>query len=149
MRRVIAVMMLAVCLASCSRLHHENHRHVVLPSSRLIGCQASGCSQVWSDDAADSSAIYPQNISIDIEEKGVLGIVARYDKSTSIDDIRASIDDHYGKWVFPKDHSGPAALWRVEPERVAIQLGQKDDGTKEVIYLSARAWLSKQGKNTP
>jgi len=146
---VMAVLMFAVGLTSCSRPKLENSRHVVLPSSKLIGCRSSGCSQVWFDDAADSHAIYPQNISIDIDDKGVLGLVARYDKTTVLDDIRASIENRYGKWAFPKDHTGPARVWRVEPERVAIQLAEDDDGTKEVIYLSARAWLPGRGKATP
>jgi hypothetical protein len=148
MKRVIAVVTLAIGLTSCGRLKHETGGHVVLPSSELIGCKASGCSQVWLD-AANSRALYPRNISIDIDDEGVLGVVARYDRSIAIDDIRASINKRYGEWVFPKDHAGPAALWRVEPEKVAIQLSENDDGTKEVVYLSARAWLTKRGKATP
>jgi len=148
MKRVIAAVTLVVGLTSCGRLTHESGSHVVLPSAELIGCKASSCSQVWLD-TADSHALYPRNISIDIDDEGVLGVVARYDRPATIDDIRASINKRYGKWVFPKDHAGPAALWRVEPEKVAIQLSENDDGTKEVVYLSARAWLVKRGKATP
>jgi hypothetical protein len=149
MKRVIAAMTLAIDLTSFGQLKHESASHVVLPSSELIGCKVSGCSSVWLVDAADSQALYPRNISIDIDDEGVLGVVARYDKSTAIDDIRASINKRYGEWVFPKDHAGPASLWRVEREKVAIQLSEHDDGTKEVIYLSARAWLVRGGKAKP
>jgi hypothetical protein len=100
---------------------------------------------LWPDEAADSHAIYPQNISIDIDDQGVLGVVTHYDKSTPLEDIRTSINKRYGDWVFPKDHTGPAVLWRVEPEKVAVQLVEERHGTKEVIYLSAGAWLPKHG----
>jgi hypothetical protein len=32
---------------------------------------------------------------------------------------------------------------------MAIQLAENNDGTKEVIFLSARAWQARQGKTTP
>jgi hypothetical protein len=31
-------------------------------------------------------------------------------------------------------------LWRVELEKIAIQLAVEDNGMKQVIYLSANAW---------
>lgn len=117
-----------------------NSRDVVLPSSKLIGCMSSGCSQVWPEAVANSYAVYPQNISIDIDNEGVLGMTARYDKSTRIDDVRSAIQTRYGKWIIPSDEAGPVFVWRVDSERVSIQLAEDDDGSKKVIYLSARAW---------
>ena len=70
-----------------------------------------------------------------------------YDKSTALGDVRAAIDEQYGKWAVPdfKD-SATMGLWRVESEKFAIQLsvaGKKDKkmniaeaGTKQVIYLA-------------
>jgi hypothetical protein len=34
-------------------------------------------------------------------------------------------------------------VWRVESEKIAIQLSEEDNGMKEVIYLSAAAWGKK------
>jgi hypothetical protein len=115
MKIVIAAMTLLIGLTCSGRLKHESGSHVVLPSSELIGCKTSGCSHVWLVDAADSPALYPRNISIDIDDEGVLGVVARYDRSTAIDDIRASINKRYGKWVFPKDDTG---YWQARTARL-------------------------------
>ena len=141
---VIGAAILTMCLTSYNRQKPDSTRSIVLPSSHLIGCKLSGCSQMWLSDAAGPGVIFPQNVSVDIDDDGVLGVVAKYDKSTSVDDIRASIDSQYGKWVFPKDQTGPHNLWRVEPEKLAIQLAENNDRTKEVIYLSARAWQARK-----
>ena len=143
---LIGVAILAVGLTSYNRQKPDSTRSVILPSSHLIGCKSSSCSQMWSNDAAGPGAIFPQNISVDIDDNGVLGVVAKYNKSTAANDIRASINSQYGKWVFPKDQAGPHYLWRVEPEKLAIQFAENDDKTKEVIYLSARAWQARKNK---
>jgi hypothetical protein len=55
--------------------------------------------------------------------------------------IKASVDDHYGKSTYVIDNeTSPVKVWRAEPEKIAIQLAVKDDGMKQVIYLSANAW---------
>lgn len=126
---------------------HAAGPHVVLPNSKLIGCKASHCSQIWQDIPTDAPATYPHSISIDIEDGGVLGIVAHYDKSVSVDDIKASIDDHFGKSTYVIDNeTSPVKVWRVEPERIAIQLAEEDNGMKQIIYLSfgASHWDKKK-----
>lgn len=71
------------------------------------------------------------------------GLLALYDKSTSEDEIRAAINQRYGKWV--KVAGTVADVWRVEDERFAIQLatikGKKnkcmaEEEMRQVIYLS-------------
>jgi len=67
--------------------------------------------------------------------------LAHYDKSVSMSDIKASIDGHYGKSTYVIDNeTSPVKVWRVEPEKIAIQLSEEDNGMKELIYLSADAW---------
>jgi hypothetical protein len=120
---------------------HASGLHVVLPNSKLIGCKASDCSQLWQDIPTDEAGTYPHNVNIDIENDAVLGIVAHYDKSVSVGDIKASIDDHYGKSTYVIDNeTSPVKVWRVEAERIAIQLATEDNGMKQVIYLSGSAW---------
>jgi hypothetical protein len=54
---------------------------------------------------------------------------------------RASIDGHYGKSTYVIDNeTSPVKVWRVEPEKIAIQLSEEDNGMKELICLSANAW---------
>jgi hypothetical protein len=140
MKNFLAIIF-AIGLTLCGAVKPERGQHVVLPNSKLIGCKASACSEVWQDIPTDAAAIYPYNISIDIENGSVLGIVAHYDKSVSVDDIKASIDAHYGKSTYVIDNeTSPVKVWRVEPEKIAIQLAVEDDGMKQVIYLSANAW---------
>ena len=72
--------------------------------------------------------------------------MARYDKSVSLDDLKAAIDERYGKWSVSGFTSGSVMLWHVESEKFTIQLAALDKrderregveaGTKSVIYLS-------------
>ena len=74
------------------------------------------------------------------------GMTALYDKSISFDDIKAAIDERYGKWALPGFENSAMKLWRVEPEKFAIQLSiadKKDEkiniaeaGTKQAIYIA-------------
>jgi len=121
----------------CGTARNQTKRHIVLPDSKLIGCKASDCSHLWQDASADGVPIYPQNLNIDIENGAVLGIVAHYEKSVSTDELRDAINGRYAKWIFIDPKNLP--VWRVEPERIAIQLSVEDNGMKEVIYLSANA----------
>jgi hypothetical protein len=84
------------------------------------------------------NALYPTQVTIDIDnssKRGVIGIMATYDESVSMDDIQLSIDRHYSKWAFPKNSTSVVKLWRVESEKFAIQLSE-DGGVKRVIYMA-------------
>jgi hypothetical protein len=118
-------------------------RHIVLPNPKLIGCKGLDCTQIWQDPSTDDAAVYPQNVSIDVDHGAVLGITAHYDSSVSIDELRATINGRYGKWAFIDRENSPVRVWRVEPERIAIQLSSEDNGIKQVIFLSASAWDKK------
>ena len=83
---VIGAAILTMCLTSYNRQKPDSTRSIVLPSSHLIGCKLSGCPQMWLSDAAGPGVIFPQNVSVDIDDDGVLGVVAKYDKSTSVDE---------------------------------------------------------------
>ncbi len=114
-------------------------QRVILPDPKLIGCRVSSCSQVMPDPIADSHAVYPSQEWIDITDGAIIGLVARYDASTPIEVIKASIDDRYGKWALPDFKTGPLNLWRVEPEKFVINLTRFDDGTIQLIYLTLDA----------
>jgi hypothetical protein len=73
-------------------------------------------------------------------------MTALFDKSIPLDDIKAAIDERYGKWAVPEFVNSPLKIWRVEPEKFAIQLSvasKKDEkrnmadaGTRQAIYLA-------------
>jgi len=145
MKMFIAVIFTVGLTLAAAAAKHATVPHVVLPNSKLIGCNGSACSQVWQDIPTDGATIYPYNISIDIDNGAVLGIVAHYDKSVSVGDIKELIDNHYGKSTYVIDNeTSPVKVWRVEPEKIAIQLSAEDNGMKQVIYLSASAWAKKK-----
>ena len=83
-------------------------------------------------------------------------MTALFDKSIPLDDIKAAIDERYGKWAVPEFVNSPLKIWRVEPEKFAIQLSvaSKNDekrniaeaGTRLAIYL---AFGGKSACNSP
>jgi hypothetical protein len=91
------------------------------------------------DPIADSHAVYPSKVLVDINDGGIIGLIALYNPSTSIDVIKAAIDERYGKWAAPDFKTGPLNLWRIEPEKFVIQLVKYDNGTIQLIYLTIGA----------
>jgi hypothetical protein len=130
----------------------KSERQVILPSSGLMKC---GATQLWVNETVPGESVYPVRLIVDhFDQNGCpQGIIALYDKTISENEIRASLDKLYGKWARPDSTALPVKLWRVEPERFAIQLTTVIDslketgslgakGMKQVIYLSFS--LSKQ-----
>jgi hypothetical protein len=104
-------------LALGSRDHHLSHSGII------------------SDSSTDSRAIYPWQVSVDINEGSIIGLTALYDPSTPIGVIEPSINERYGEWGLPEFKNGPLRLWRVESEEFAIQLFTRDDGMISLFYL--------------
>ncbi len=61
----------------------------------------------------------------------VNGLTAVYDKSVSIEEVRAAINDRYGKSLV----TNLDGVWRVETEQLAIMMTKQSDGTTRLIYL--------------
>jgi hypothetical protein len=72
------------------------------------------------------------------------GILALYEKSVSMEEINAALDQRYGKWAQGSNAALPVKLWRVEPEKFAIQLAVTHDRTKEVSGDEAFAFAFSQ-----
>jgi hypothetical protein len=140
MKRVIAAIALILGAASYARVEQKHSGHIVLPNSKLLACRASACSQLWLDDSPNP--IYPRQVLVDIFGEGPcpLGLQAIYEKSVSLDDLKASIDEQYGKWALPSNSSSPVKLWRVESEKFAIQLSVTSDRTKELTRKDKNAF---------
>ena len=108
------------------------------------------CSQLWQDKAPEANDIYPKAVKVELPDNTPcpLGVSAQYDKSVSLDDLKAAIDARYGKWAGLTNDTSPVKSWRVESERFSIQLRKiterdaalSDDklevGTKTVVYSS-------------
>jgi hypothetical protein len=148
MKRLIAATVLMLGLANCQTAQQEKDRGLVLPNPKLLRCKSSDCFQLWSEAPTKENAVFPNHLTIDMKQNCLYGMTALYDKSVPLVDVKAAIDEHYGKWAYEKndDVAMPVKLWRVEPERFAIQLSVADKrdekmsiadaGTKEVIYIA-------------
>jgi hypothetical protein len=154
--RAAWLILLIVCaLCEPNKLNSADHiglsdagTHIVLPDPDLMKCSAV---QFWQGDKVKNSAVYPAQVSIDhFDKRGCpQGIVALYNKTVSEDDLRAALDQGYSKWAIATS-APPVRLWRVEPEKFAIQLTTirdsikeqgvpGEEGMKQVIYLAFRA----------
>ncbi len=115
---------------------------IVLPNPGIMKCDSA---HLWQPEKAEANAVYPIQVSVDHFDKNgcPLGLLALYDKSVPFSSIQAELNRRYGKWS--RSDGSRIALYRVEPERFAIQLatietelggagGQK--GMKQLIYIS-------------
>ena len=156
MRRVLATAVLMLGMAYCQKATEENGSAIVLPNPRLLRCKSSDCNQVWLQKSAEANGVFPKQVTLDMNQSCLYGMTALYDKSVALDDIRAAIDERYKKWAVPGFENSPLRLWRVEPEKFAVQLGvasKKDEkrnitdaGTKRAIYI---AFGGRSACNTP
>jgi hypothetical protein len=141
MKRIFAVLLAVtatMAFAPRTTVKPEDGGHVVLPNEKLMSCKSSACSQLLSD--AGPNDIYPRQVNVDFfgstgSESCIRGVTAIYEKSVSIDDIKAAIDKRYGKWAY----ANSPKLWRVEPQKFAIQLGVTEHRTKAATRDQTRA----------
>jgi hypothetical protein len=146
MKRILATLVLMIGLTHGQTAKEESSSRIVLPNPKLLRCKSSDCYQVWLENSPKTNAVFPKQVSIDMNQSCLYGMTALYDKSVALDDIRAAIDERYGKWAVPELVNSPLRVWRVEPEKFAIQLAvatRKDEkrnmaeaGTKQAIYIA-------------
>ena len=112
----------------------QGARRIILPNPQLIHCREANCSQLWKDQPPVGSAVYPSQVLTDVVNGEIVGLTAIYDKSVSMDEIRAALNAAYGQWRIVDLDTKKMSVWRVEWEQIAIQLANWDDGTR-LIYL--------------
>jgi hypothetical protein len=144
MKRALTTAALTLLLAPFQTAKEQNVGRLVLPNPNLLRCRSSACAQLWSENP-DAGAVFPTQIRVDLDHNCIFGFTALYDKSVSMDAVEAAIDERYKKWALADFAKSRLRLWRVESEKLAIQLstGDKKDekrgfapaGTKIVIYL--------------
>jgi hypothetical protein len=146
MKRLIAATVLMLGLANCQTAQEEKDKGLVLPNPKLLRCKSADCFQLWVEGPHEENAVFPKQTRIDMNGDCLYGMTAVYDKSVPLDQVKAAIDERYGKWALAQFVNSPLKLWRVESERFAISLtvaDKKDEkmnladaGTKEVIYIA-------------
>lgn len=127
--RVIAAMGCLLASLCASAQAGDRTRKIVLPNPELIHCRSAECSRLWKQNWGSGGVVYPAQVLTDFVKGEVVGLTAIYDKSVSQEEIRKAVDLLYAKW------ERLDGLWRVEPERIVIQLSERKDGTKQLIYL--------------
>jgi hypothetical protein len=110
-------------------------RKIVLPNPQLIHCRSAECSQLWKQDSGDGGVVYPAQVFTDFVNGEVVGLTAAYDKSVSERELHVAINTLYEKWQRLDLKTQNGGVWRVEPEQIVIQLSERKDGTKQLIYL--------------
>lgn len=133
--RIIAAISCSLASLCAGAQVGANTRNIVLPSPQLIHCRSAECSQLWKQDSADGGVVYPAQVFTDFVNGEVVGLTAVYDKSISTEEIRKAINALYEKWELLDLRRQKGGLWRVEPEQIVIQLAERSNGTKQLIYL--------------
>lgn len=96
-----------------SDIGDRKRQRIILPNPALMGCKTGNCTQMLPDKVAEPDGIYPWQVLVDFNGGEVIGLMAFYDRPTSIDDLQAAIDERYGKWAIPSSRTAPVRLWRV------------------------------------
>ena len=146
MKAITALLFLITISMFCGQGNGKTGSPIALPSPNLMRCTVA---PLWQDEKLGAGTVYPVHLTMDHFDKAGCpqGIVAMYDKTVSFDDVRATLDRHYGKWARAENGTPSLKIWRVESEKFAIQLATIDDslketgtvgenGMKQLIYLS-------------
>jgi hypothetical protein len=137
--RAFLAAVFAMGLTCCGTRVQEPDGRVVLPNIKLPGCDSPRCSLIWPDKSSAPNPAYPKHVSVDLENGSIRAVMAIYDQSVTIEEIKGAVDQRYGKWALPtSDPHSHMRLWRVEPEKFAISLFDDDDGTKSLFYFAFR-----------
>src|SRR5690242_6768087 len=141
MKRLIAATVLMLGLANCQTAQEEKNKRLVLLNPKLLRCKSSDCFQLWVEGPHEENAMFPKQTRIDMNRDCLYGMTAVYDKSVPLDQVKAAIDERYGKWALAQFVNSPVRLWRVESESVAISLTVADK--KDVKMNIADAGMKK------
>ena len=128
MKRMALATLFVLTLISSGQNSERAERQIVLPNPKLLRCQSYDCAQLWQATAHGPTGIYPKQVVVDLFSNTPcpLGVMAHYDKSISLDELKSAIDARYGEWAFANNKTAAVKLWRVEPENFAIQLSETD-----------------------
>lgn len=135
MKRLMTAAVLMLVLANCQTAQEEKTKWLVLPNPKLLRCNSVDCFQLWLETPTEPNAIFPKQLSIDMKQNCLYGMTATYENAVSIEDVKAAIDQRYGKWAVAQFANSSIKLWRVESEKFAIQLRVADKKDEKMISL--------------
>jgi hypothetical protein len=132
------LLILAVFVFStmCYAQNATGAKAVVLPNPALLGCSGKDCAHLWLGDETGVNALYPKQLLLDTKGGSPYGLMAIYKKPISIDDVRAAVQQRYGKWALQVNGKPLRDIWRVETEKFVVSVQTDNDGNARVIYLA-------------
>src|SRR5882724_4258823 len=146
MKRLMATAVLLFGFATSQTATEENSRGILLPSPKLLRCRSSECSQLWLEKSGETSPICPKQLILDMNQGCLYGLTALYEKSIPAEEVMAAIDARYEKSSLSNFANSSLRLWRIEPDKFAIQMSVADKadekkhiteaGTTRVIYIA-------------
>jgi|KBSMisStaDraftv2_1062788.scaffolds.fasta_scaffold68493_2 hypothetical protein len=92
MRRIICAIGLLLSLANWQTAKEVSGQRTVLASSKLLACNSSACSQLWSERPEKRSAVFLKQVIIDMNKDCLYAMTARYDKSIAVEGLKRAID---------------------------------------------------------
>jgi hypothetical protein len=140
MKIYIVATILALTLNSFAGKKHIGSS-LALPNPQLLGCNSASCERLWQGDYPEANAAYPTQLSIDLKGGVPYGLTARYDKSIPTLTIKTALVKVYAKWTMTGLSGSPVIMWRVETEKIVIQLSTTEEGARQLVYLSLRPEL--------
>lgn len=149
MKSIFATVILVACATSYGQVKPETRKHVVLPNPKLVRCTSADCYNLWQNRPPDANNIYPHAVDISLlDSPCAFGVTARYDKAVSFEDLRAAIEEQFGKGTAQHWTKAPLMSWQVESQKLHIVLETADKrlakaqrldvGTKIIHYTDSQ-----------
>lgn len=110
---------------------------IILPEASMCNADISNCVHLFPPVKSHKQGVYPEQISFDIFEKKVKGLIATYDKSVNFSNVEKAINKLYAEWEVESlnDKNVDVRVWRVQSLRFVIQLSKNDENRVQVILL--------------
>ncbi len=126
MRARFAFGLVVLLLLAAGNVSPQADSVIVLPSPGLLTCSVANCTDLWAAEANSPGAVFPIQLNMDIAKGCIYGFRARYSSEIPFATVQAAIDRKYGSFgvQLRGDREVPLKLWRVTPEKFAIQLSQ-------------------------
>ncbi len=142
-----AGILVLLLLFTAGTVSPEGESVIVLPNPGLLDCKVASCSKLWLDDATSAGAIFPIQLSMDMARGCVYGFRARYAPEVPFEEVHAAIDRKYAAFAVPMSSApqAPFKLWRVEPQKFAIQLSKGTEQADRENWADAFSKHSKSG----
>lgn len=107
-----------------------------IPMDIIIGVNKFNCSKIIYLYKNNELFIHPDNISLDLKNKNIIGLVAEYDKSVDLSTINNHIDMMFKKFkITNNDYGNYVSIWRIEQHGITIQLSVNNEKNVQIVIL--------------